>query len=111
MSREERERLQDIVEAMQMVREYVGGSLEEPSIEAPVVLDAVLFRLIVIGEAVKNVGAGLQEAAPAIRWSDYAGLRDVIAHQYFRIQKQIIEDTVKRDLPELLDAVENLLRS
>jgi uncharacterized protein with HEPN domain len=44
-----------------------------------------------------------------MRWSDIAGLRDIIAHEYFRIQRQIIEDTVKRDLPELLGAVENLL--
>jgi uncharacterized protein with HEPN domain len=92
-----------------MIREYVGGSLDEPSIENPLVLDAVLFRLVVIGEAVKNVSAELLEAATGIRWSDIAGLRDVIAHQYFRIQRQIIEDTVTRDLPELVRAVEDLL--
>lgn len=42
-------------------------------------------------------------------WSDYAGLRDVIAHQYFRVQTQIIENTVRRDLPRLAEAVERLL--
>jgi uncharacterized protein with HEPN domain len=65
--------------------------------------------LIVIGEAVKNVSVERLEAAADMRWSDIAGLRDIIAHEYFRIQRQIIEDTVKRDLPELLRAVENLL--
>jgi uncharacterized protein with HEPN domain len=39
-------------------------------------------------------------------------LRDIVEarhhHQYYRIQKQIIEDTVKRDLPELLRAVRAL---
>lgn len=110
MSRDERERLVDILEALETIRDYVEGSLEDPSIGSPVVLDAVLFRLIVIGEAAKNVSVESQEAAPDVRWSDYAGLRDIIAHQYFRIQKQIIEDTVKGDLPELLRAVERLLR-
>ncbi|MET0603351.1 MAG: HepT-like ribonuclease domain-containing protein [Baekduia sp.] len=109
MSRDERERLDDILEALEAIRGHVGGSLEAPSIDGSVVLDAVLFRLIVIGEAAKNVGAALREAAPDIRWSDYAGLRDIIAHQYFRIQKQIIEETVQRDLPVLLRAVEGLL--
>jgi uncharacterized protein with HEPN domain len=108
MSRGERQRLHDIVEALEMIRDYVGGSLEEPSVGDPVVLDAVLFRLMVIGEAAKNLSAEL-EGATDIRWRDIAGLRDVIAHQYFRIQKQIIEDTVKRDLPELLRAVEAML--
>lgn len=109
MSRDERERLRDIVEALEMIREYVGGSLEEPRIDSSVVLDAVLFRLVVVGEAAKNVGAEMLEAAADIRWSDIAGLRDVIAHQHFRIQRQIIEDTVRRDLPELLRVVEALL--
>jgi uncharacterized protein with HEPN domain len=109
VSRDERERLRDIVEALEAIREYVGGSLEKPTINGPVVLDAILFRLIVIGEAVKNVSTERLEAAAGMRWSDIAGLRDIIAHEYFRIQRQIIEDTVKRDLPELLRAVENLL--
>jgi uncharacterized protein with HEPN domain len=109
VSRDERERLRDIVEALEAIREYVGGSLEDPSIGGPIALDAILFRLIVIGEAVKNVSTELLEGAADIRWNDIAGLRDIIAHEYFRIQRQIIEDTVKRDLPELLGAVENLL--
>ena len=109
MSRDERERLRDIVEALEAIREYVGGSLEEPTIDGPVVLDAILFRLIVIGEAVKNVSAERLEAAADVRWNDIAGLRDIIAHGYFRIQRQIIEDTVKRDLSEFLRVVESLL--
>jgi uncharacterized protein with HEPN domain len=109
MSREDRERLFDIVEALEAIRDYVGGSLEEPSIDSPVVLDAVLFRLIVVGEAAKHISAERLEGAPDIRWRDIAGLRDIIAHEYFRIQKQIIEDTVRRDLPQLLRALHDLL--
>ena len=81
MSRDERERLRDIVEALEAIREHVGGSLEEPTINGPVVLDTILFRLIVIGEAVKNVSAEPLETAADMRWSDVAGLRDVIAHE------------------------------
>jgi hypothetical protein len=76
VSRDERARLCDILEALEAIGSYVGGSLEVPSIDGPVVLDAVLFRLMVIGEAAKNIGAELQDAAPGIRWSDYAGLRE-----------------------------------
>ncbi len=109
MTRGDQERLRDIVEALEAIREYVGGQLEEPSVSDPVVLDAVLFRLMVIGEAAKNVGPDALEASAGIRWRDIAGLRDVIAHQYFRLQKEIIEDTVRRDLPPLLRVIEDLL--
>jgi uncharacterized protein with HEPN domain len=109
MSRDASERLRDILDALTTIREHVGGSLEAPSIANQLVLDAVLFRLLVIGEAAKNVDEELQGAAPDVPWRDYAGLRDIIAHQYFRIQQRIIEDTVRRDLPSLETAVEKLL--
>lgn len=109
MTRDTRERLKDIAEALAAIRHYVGGSLEQPVISDAVVLDAVLFRLSVIGEAAKNIDDEPGSAPSTVRWSDYAGLRDVIAHQYFRIQKQIIEDTVRKDLPVLSVAVDGLL--
>jgi hypothetical protein len=70
VSRDERERLRDIVEALEAIRDVVGGSLEEPTVNGPVVLDAIPFRLIVIGEAAKNVSAELLESAADMRWSD-----------------------------------------
>jgi uncharacterized protein with HEPN domain len=45
-----------------------------------------------------------------MEWREYAGLRDLLAHQYFRVQKGIVEDTVRRDLPKLDEAVTALLR-
>jgi uncharacterized protein with HEPN domain len=109
VTRDDRERLQDILEALDAIARHVGGSLAEPTIDEAVVLDAVLFRLLMIGEAAKNVGEELRGAAADVPWADYAGLRDVIAHQYFRVQRRIIEDTVRTDLPVLRAAVEGLL--
>jgi uncharacterized protein with HEPN domain len=109
MTRHVRERLSDIRDALRFIEQHVGGSLSEPAIDAPVTLQAVLFNLMVIGEAVKSLGADLRSEAPEIRWSDYAGLRDVITHQYFRLNPEIIEDTVRRDLPALRATVDRLL--
>lgn len=109
MSRDSTERLQDIHDALSSIRTHVGGSLAEPKIGDALVLHAVLFNLIIIGEAAKSIDDELHAAAPDVPWSDYAGLRDVIAHQYFRVQTQIIENTVRRDLPRLAKAVKRLL--
>jgi uncharacterized protein with HEPN domain len=110
MNRRTRERLEDIVRAINNIRGYVGGSLESPRIDEQVVLDAVLYNLIVVGEAAKNVEAEVRERVEQVPWREYAGLRDVLAHQYSRVQKQIVEDTVRRDLPRLEEAVTALLR-
>jgi|1185.fasta_scaffold1160362_1 uncharacterized protein with HEPN domain len=109
MRRDVRERLRDIGEALQYVEQHVGGSLDAPVIDAPATLHAVLFNLMVIGEAVKNLDADLRANAPDVPWRDYAGLRDMITHQYFRLKPEIIQDTVRNDLPPLRAAVDRLL--
>ena len=109
MTRDTKDRLTDIREAVKSIQAHVGGSLDEPEVANELVLHAVLFNFLVIGEAAKSINDELRSAAPEIRWADYAGLRDIIAHQYFRVQKQIIEDTIRKDLPILEVAIDRLI--
>jgi uncharacterized protein with HEPN domain len=71
--------------------------------------DALLFQFVVIGEAVKNLSPETRESAPEIPWTDIAGLRDLIAHEYFRIDIHRVLEIVDRDLPALQLAIDNLL--
>lgn len=71
--------------------------------------DALLFQFVVIGEAVKNLGPETREATPQIPWSNIAGLRDLIAHEYFRIDIHRVLEIVERDLPPLERAIDELL--
>jgi uncharacterized protein with HEPN domain len=71
--------------------------------------DALLFQFVVIGEAVKNLAPQTRESAPEIPWADVAGLRDLIAHEYFRIEIDRILAIVERDLPPLERAIDRLL--
>jgi uncharacterized protein with HEPN domain len=109
MTRETRDRLADISEAIKAIHDHVGGSLVQPDVGTEVVLHAVLFNLLVIGEAAKTIDIDLRGTSPEVPWADYAGLRDIIAHQYFRIQRQIIEDTIRKDLPTLKATIDRLL--
>jgi uncharacterized protein with HEPN domain len=71
--------------------------------------DAVLFQFVVIGEAVKNLGADTRDSAAEVPWTDIAGLRDLIAHEYFRIEIDRVVAIVERDLPPLERAINRLL--
>ncbi len=64
---------------------------------------------MVIGEAVKNLAPETQHSAPEIPWADVAGLRDLIAHEYFRIEIERVLAIVERDLPRLERAIDRLL--
>ena len=112
MSRGERERLRDIKDAIAAIKGHVARiEPSGPKTDDPLLHDALLFQFVVIGEAVKHLAPETRESAPDIPWSDIAGLRDLIAHEYFKIDIQRVLDIVERDLPPLEEAIDQLLDS
>jgi uncharacterized protein with HEPN domain len=63
---------------------------------------------MIVGEAVKGVSAETRTREPGIPWKQIAGLRDLLAHEYFRIDMSEILKIVDRDLGPLEDAVRRL---
>lgn len=112
MSRDEQERLRDIKDAIAAIHQHLASVGEEAATkEDPLLHDAVLFQFVVIGEAVKHLGPATRESAPDIRWTDIAGLRDLIAHEYFRIDIHRVLEIVEKDLPQLEREINRLLDS
>lgn len=78
----------------------------------PAILDALVFQLITIGEAAKALQqAGLDQRFPELPWSAMARTRDRIAHHYFRLDREIVWDTVTKDIPALAPAAVAALAS
>lgn len=113
MSRDERERLRDVKYAISAIKAHLAKRTKggEPAIDDQLLHDALLFQFVVIGEAVKNLSPETRESAPEIPWVDIAGLRDLIAHEYFRIDIHRVLEIVDRDLPPLEQAIEGLLNA
>jgi uncharacterized protein with HEPN domain len=110
VSRDEAERLRDIRDAIAAIHAHLGRLQDEPTEnERILVHDAVLYQFVVIGEATKNLSVAVREATLEIPWEDVAGLRDLIAHEYFRIEMDRVIRVVERDLPPLQQAIEHLL--
>ena len=113
MSRTLRERLADISDAADGVRRAVKA-LERAEAEnaedaAQLAFDALLYRLVVIGEAVKALPADLLASHPQVPWREIAKLRDLLAHHYYRVDAQVIRRTVEAPMEQLTDAVANLI--
>jgi uncharacterized protein with HEPN domain len=106
VSRSEAERLRDISDAIVAIRGHIERTRD---LDDPLLHDALLFQFVVIGEAVKALSEETCARAPEISWGNIAGLRDLIAHEYFRIEMSRVLDIVDRDLPALEDAIEQLL--
>jgi uncharacterized protein with HEPN domain len=109
MSRDYRIFLDDIVEAARKALDYTKGYSREQFFAEKRTFEAVVLNLLFIGEATKNIPQEIRAAYPDVPWRDMAGLRDVIVHQYFALQKDVIWKVVQEDLPKLRADVERIL--
>jgi uncharacterized protein with HEPN domain len=110
VSRAEHERLRDIGDAIATIKAHVERARRDPSLTTdPLLHDALLYEFIVIGEAVKHLSAETRARAPEVPWQDVAGLRDLIAHEYFHIEMTRVLEIVERDLSGLEQAIDRLL--
>jgi uncharacterized protein with HEPN domain len=77
---------------------------------AGMAFDAILRNLGVIGEAVRDLPESYLAAHPGVPWHAIAGLRNVIVHEYFHIERSLIVDIVDDQL-HVLQAVVQESRS
>ena len=90
------------------IAEVTAGG-EQEFLTSRLIQDGVVRNLEVIGEATKNLGTGLREANPAIPWRQIAGMRDVLIHDYLKVNLSRVWLTVSTDLPEQRTTVTRLL--
>ena len=109
MPRDARLYLEDIVEACQKVLEYTAGFDERSFLADGKTIDATIRNLEVIGEAAKRVPADVRDAISGVSWNRISGLRDVLIHDYFGVDRQIVWDIVATKVRPLLDAVRDYL--
>ncbi|MDP9194017.1 MAG: DUF86 domain-containing protein [Acidobacteriota bacterium] len=108
MSRD-RARLLHIRDAIQRIRSYVTD--RDSFLTQPLIQDAVIRNLEVIGEAVKVLGPEIRMQRTEIPWSDIAAMRDRLIHGYFAVDLDLVWDVVADRLGSLEAAVESLLHS
>jgi uncharacterized protein with HEPN domain len=109
MPRSHRLYLEDIQTAIARI-ERLMQRLDESSFRARAEeTDGILFNLVTIGEAAKNIPPEIQDLMPEIDWSQSARFRDFVVHHYFSIDMHKVWEIVHTDLPELKGQVEQLL--
>jgi len=105
VSRRDEDRLRDIAEAIEVIRDHLTrGGLDDG-----LVYDAVRVRLIEIGEAVKGISSEVLREAASVPWREIARMRDHLSHHYFDTDHAIVRDVVDNELEPLLVAVRSLI--
>lgn len=110
-SRSTKERIQDILNAIDSIqRRTTGMSFDEFSRHETVV-KAVLYDLIVIGEAAINVPVEVQALAPELPWRLMSDMRNIMAHEYFQVNIRITWSTIQNNLSSLIHPLQQLQAS
>lgn len=106
--RDRRERLLDILEAIERIERYGSGGRDEFE-ESELVQVWILHHLQILGEAVNALKPELQKAHPEVPWSSIVGMRNILVHQYFAVDTDIIWAVVENELPKLKALFQALL--
>ncbi|MBW2185935.1 MAG: DUF86 domain-containing protein [Deltaproteobacteria bacterium] len=94
-------RIQDIVDALTHIESYIRGMSYEQWLNDRKTVDAVIRNLEIIGEAAKHIPPETMNRYSDIPWGKMRAMRNVLIHEYFGVDVEIIWKTVTEDLPIL----------
>lgn len=101
MKRTYRMFFEDIHDSIRKVRKYTDEMPFSDFTHDEKTIDAVVRNLEILGEASKNIPEDLRKKHPNIPWKQMMGLRNLVAHEYFGIDYEILWQIVKKDIPKL----------
>ena len=101
--------VQDILEAIRRIDDYLEDLTFEEFSKDNKTVDAVIRNFVVIGEAAKHIPFNVKKKYSEVSWKRMAGMRDKVIHEYFGVDLRILWDTSKIDLPASKHLLEKLL--
>lgn len=107
MNRSAEQRVADILEAIARCRRYVDliGRVDAAEL-IDMAEDAIERNLQIIGEATNHLPAVITAAHPEIAWPQIRGFRNILVHQYFGVDIEVVRDVVETHLPPLAEVLE-----
>lgn len=104
----DRKKIQDILDSIQTIEDYSVSSYEEFLGDSKT-QDAILYNLIIIGEAASRISEQFKEKYQEVPWSSMIGTRNIIVHGYEQVKLQIVWEILQCDLSALKSQIDRIL--
>ncbi len=102
-------RVQDILNSISEIESFISGMILADFSKNRMAQHAVVRCLEIIGEAAGHVPIELQNKYSEIPWRKLKDLRNLLIHQYFGVDEEIIWDALQKDLPPLKPKLQKIL--
>ncbi len=103
------DRLHHIEECIKHVDSFLHGRTFEDMKADMMCFHAVVYNIMIIGEAANLLTKEFREEHPEVPWRDIVDMRNVLVHGYFTTSAIFIWETYQKDLPELLKYIRQYL--
>ena len=110
MRDEDKVRLQHIIEEAKMACSFVQGCTFEDFVKDEKTVRAVIRSVEVIGEAASKISNELKNTHNEVPWGKIIGMRNRLIHVYFDIDYDVVWQTVHKNIPELIEIMQKLLK-
>ncbi len=101
----------DIIERCDLISHVAAGTDRETFLDDDVAQSAVLYALVIIGEASRGITDTLSARHPGVPWGQMVAFRNLAVHAYPEIDARRVWDTATNDVPSLRSSVAGILAS
>lgn len=108
--RSERERLLDILEAIERIEKYAEEG-KDAFDSNELIQTWIVHHITIIGEACRSLSDDFQAHYANVPWADIIGMRNILVHHYFGIDTEAVWSVVVRDMPELKMNIQIILKN
>jgi uncharacterized protein with HEPN domain len=109
--RRDRERLLDMMEALDSLAQSLVNCTDEQFLSNHLLYDASAHKLTIVGEAAARISDDLKERHKQIEWRKVIGLRNVLVHEYFGVDRPMVWEVAIMEAPLLRDRIAAVLHA